>query len=73
MEKQTSIDWFIDKLPIRMKNYLSEEIETVRKMHKEEIEISDEEIDNASLMISNERVEFIKGAKWYREQLKKKL
>ena len=37
MEKQTSIDWFIDKLPIRMKNYLREEIETVRKMHKEEI------------------------------------
>lgn len=38
MEKQTSIDWFIDKLPIRMKNYLREEIETARKMHKEEIE-----------------------------------
>ena len=38
MEKKTSIDWFIDKLPIRMKNYLREEIETVRKMHKNEIE-----------------------------------
>lgn len=40
MEKKTSIDWFIDKLPIRMKNYLREEIETVRKMHKEEIKES---------------------------------
>lgn len=40
MEKQTSIDWFIDKLPIRMKNYLNEEIETARKMYKQDMENS---------------------------------
>ena len=73
MEKQTSIDWFIDKLPIRMKNYLREEIETVRKMHKDEIEISDEEIEEYAKKNAFQYYEFIQGAKWYREQLKKKL
>lgn len=34
---------------------------------------TDEEIDNASLMISNDRVEFIKGAKWVIEQIKNKV
>lgn len=72
MEKQTSIDWFIDKLPIRMKNYLREEIETVRKMYKEEIEISDEEIEDYAKKNAFQYYEFIQGAKWYREQLKKK-
>ena len=82
MEKQTSIDWFINKLPIRMKNYLREEIETARKMHNQEIEISDEEIEQKSVEYStdNETKDFCEpcchdfqnGAKWYREQLKKK-
>lgn len=34
---------------------------------------TDEEIDNASLMISNDRVEFIKGAKWVIEQINNKV
>lgn len=31
---------------------------------------TDEEIDNASLLISSERMEFIKGAKWMRDKIK---
>ena len=36
MSKQSSIDWLVDQLPIRMQNYLMEEIEKARQMHKEE-------------------------------------
>ena len=45
---------------------LIDQVPDVRKM----VEISDEEIDNASLLISSERMEFIKGAKWVIDKIK---
>jgi hypothetical protein len=35
--KQTSIEWLIDQLPIRVMNSLQKEIEQAKAMHKEEI------------------------------------
>lgn len=37
MAKQTSIEWLVDQLPIRMQNYLMQEIEKAKQMHKQEI------------------------------------
>lgn len=34
---QSSVDWLVSKLPQRMLNYLKEEIEQAKQMHKEEI------------------------------------
>lgn len=36
--KQTAVNWLVDQLPIRMKNYLMEEIEKAKKMEREDIE-----------------------------------
>jgi hypothetical protein len=36
-KKQTSVEWLVSKLPQRMLNYLKEEIEQAKEMHKEEI------------------------------------
>lgn len=37
-KKKTAVDWLVDQLPIRMKNYLMEEIEKAKKMERENIE-----------------------------------
>jgi hypothetical protein len=34
---QSSVDWLVSKLPQRMLNYLKEEIEQAKEMHKEQI------------------------------------
>jgi len=36
-KKQTSVEWLVSKLPQRMLNYLKEEIEQAKEMHKEQI------------------------------------
>lgn len=33
--KQTPVEWLVEQLPIRMKNYLQEEIEKAKEMEKE--------------------------------------
>ena len=35
--KQTAVNWFVDQLPIRMKNYLMEEIEKAKEMEENQI------------------------------------
>jgi len=46
-KKQTSVEWLVSKLPQRMLNYLKEEIEQAKAMHKEEmIEFSQEVFRN---------------------------
>ncbi len=37
MMMQSSVDWLVSKLPQRMLNYLKEEIEQAKAMHKEEM------------------------------------
>lgn len=52
------------------KEQLDSEIDCIIN-HLNPIELpTDEEIDNASLLISSERMEFIKGAKWMRDKIK---
>jgi len=36
-KKQTAVEWLYEQLPIRMKNYLQEEIIKAKAMHKKEI------------------------------------
>ena len=83
--KQTSIEWLIDQLPIRIVNQYMQEIDRAKKMHKLEVtncnhlEISDEEIEKAAEMFwggdggdeTNKRVWKL-GNKWYREQTKQR-
>jgi hypothetical protein len=62
--------WNTDKDKFMWHNILDKAIE----MHKQEMEISDEEIEKATIDfdIRVTRSAFIEGAKWYREQLKNK-
>ena len=68
--KQSSIDWLVDQLPIRMQNYLMEEIEKARQIHKEEIE------EAQSYAISNADMSNNKGyfdcEKYYNETYERK-
>lgn len=36
--KQTSIEWFVSQLPLRIQNSHATEIEKAKQMHKEQIE-----------------------------------
>ena len=45
-------------------------LEKAKEMHKQEMEISDEEIKKAANNPNNDGYSFQEGAQWYREQLK---
>jgi hypothetical protein len=75
--KQTSIEWLIDQLPIRIVNQYMQEIDRAKKMHKTEQEISDKKILDAAEEHSDSFLNkgvamssFARGCYWYREQLK---
>jgi hypothetical protein len=74
----TAVEWLVDKL---MKgefiNNPDELIKQAKQMEKEQTEISDEEIEKAAKECVYEDLDisvgsFELGARWYREQLKKK-
>ena len=76
MSKQTGLDWFLDYL-IKQPYYTeipSFVIIVAKQMEKEQTEISDEEIERISIQFDSysSKLFFQLGAKWYREQLKKK-
>ena len=69
----TSIEWLKDwmtKNQYFIGNDLLVAIEQAKEMHKQEMEISDEEIEKAVNNPDNDAYSFREGAKWYREQLK---
>ena len=80
----TSIEWLQHKLNnIKPTEFCSIEtikewVEQAKEMHKQEMEISDEEIEKAALDYDNgviygpPLVHFEQGAFWYREQLKQR-
>jgi hypothetical protein len=80
--KQTAIEWIQDKLPSIFINddngFYRKLFEQAKAMEKEQIEISDEEIEKWAKEQSKieptgaEEFGRIMGAKWYREELKKK-
>ena len=78
----TSIEWLIEQIQsfgIDTK-FINKSIEISKEMHKQEIEISDENITKQSWIYEPRdkfdaaflREAFIRGAEWYREQLKNK-
>ena len=76
--KQTAVeylkensDWF-DKSPGGEKLYFESEVIRMMENYSSQTEISDEEIEKAKEYHWSYRNGFVEGAKWYREQLKKK-
>lgn len=82
--KQTALEWLIEQMLIN--NYTSKQqienahwlINEAKEMEKQQTEISDEEIEEfAQNIIQPDDMiifpdSFILGARWYREQIKKK-
>ena len=78
----TAVEFFYDILTKENWEYKTYEeqdeiFQKVKQMEKEQIEISDEEIEKAIIDQDIVKQEgychcFLEGAKWYREQLKKK-
>jgi hypothetical protein len=77
----TSIEWLINwakENPVAFQSDYYEAIEKAKEMHKEEMEISNEEIRKQAIKYDNGAfsetpiVHFMEGAKWYREQIKQK-
>lgn len=85
-KQQTAVTWLIAELisnklmALRYDsdNTFGEIIEKAKQMEKEQVEISDEEIKYAAYRDESVNIgmepesAFIDGAKWYREQLKKR-
>jgi hypothetical protein len=73
----TSIEFLFNELWETSKDKLEWHsiLEKAKEMHKQEMEISDEEIENDAFerfITDSGRFGFISGAKWYREQLKQR-
>ena len=69
----TAVQWLIKKIsePVLMINWYRDELyEKAKEMEKQQMIISDEEIEKAAEENTCYMDDFIKGAKWYREQLK---
>jgi hypothetical protein len=78
-ENMTAVEWLFHKYKLQDEKILIDDYYQAREMEKQQMEISDEEIETLRLEhfkengIWSENSEwFIKGAKWYREQLKQK-
>jgi hypothetical protein len=73
----TSIDYLFTELWETSKDKLTWHtiLEQAKEMHKQEMEISDEEIEKQAEQIESamHRMFFKTGAMWYRNQLKSKL
>lgn len=50
--KQTAVDWLYEQLPIRMKNYLQEEIIKAKEMEKQQTEEKDDIINEIDFELS---------------------
>jgi len=83
--KQTAVEWLIEQIKkdsnIRLRGLDLDELEEqAKQMEKEQIEISDDEIEKQSKYWNETtnpdmwtfKLAWKVGAKWYREQLKKK-
>lgn len=64
--KQTAVDWLVDQLPIRMKNYLMEEIERAKQMEKGQIK---ESWNDGNLLGRNGHIleEYDNGEQYYNQ------
>ena len=72
---QTAIEWLIEQCPRIETIVASSVLDQAKEMEKQQIEISDEEIEKAAEDWQDFRQgagkqSFEQGAKWYREQLK---
>jgi hypothetical protein len=72
----TAVDFLMQKLINDYGMQISDDyliIQEAKEMEKQQMQISDEQIENAA-PLGNPTLEegFIRGAKWYREQLKLK-
>jgi hypothetical protein len=69
----TSIEWLASKLSVTFNTMYAAEIEQAKEMEKQQMQISDKQIENAA-PLGNPSLEegFIRGAKWYREQISSK-
>jgi hypothetical protein len=67
---QTAIEWLIEQCPRIETIVASSVLEQAKEMEKQQIEISDEEIEKAVKNPMHDAYDFREGAKWYREQLK---
>ena len=74
MAHQTAVEWLYIKMYTHHGNITIEEYEQAKQMEKDQMKISDEEIDKQAepIELGIHRMFFKTGAKWYREQLKKK-
>ena len=71
----TAVDWIVDQmLSEGHKEMWKDMIQQAKQMEKDQMQISDEEIDKQAepIELGIHRMFFKTGAKWYREQLKKK-
>ena len=76
---QTAIEWLIEQCPRIETIIASSVLEQAKEMEKQQIEISDEEIEKGAINFCIKNVDeeamawhdiFVTSAKWYREQLK---
>lgn len=67
MKKQTAVEWLVSKLPQRMLNYLKEEIQQAKAMHKEEIVNAWNDGDYAYFYSKETGRDFVDGSEYYNE------
>ena len=70
--KQTSIEWLVEQLPIRVKNYLPEEIAKALQMHKEEIEDAYGHGQNNGYMYAHKKAITITKENYYNKTYERK-
>ena len=76
--KQTAVDYLYNQIKSFGidTGFLNKSFEQAKEMEKQQVEISDEEIEKAGWDYELNQIgdgyehHFIEGAKWYREQLK---
>ncbi|MEY4571427.1 MAG: hypothetical protein RLZ10_631 [Bacteroidota bacterium] len=74
----TSIEWLWEQIPFEFTSKRSafEVLEQAKEMHKQEMEISDEEIEKSmrryNITDFGQMAAYVVGAKWYREKLKQR-
>ena len=59
----TALDWFVEQLPLRMRNYLQEEIVKAKQMEKEQI--------INSWMATDNELQRLAAEQYYNETYKK--
>lgn len=67
----TAVEWFVEQLPIRMKNYMQQEIVQAKQMEKEQLVKAWDDGDYAYFYSKETGRDFDNGEEYYNEVYEK--